>query len=294
MKRSVAFILLIWALLLFSCGERNNASSSSENGKTAVLFSSLAQVWLEAGGSVDITVGETIKRGFAPEGTPLVDDGAGKTINTELLLSYKPSLVICSSDITAQAEVADILEKNGIEVIRLHIEGFEDYLSALDIMTDITGNKAAYENAVNKLGASIRTLLQSEEVKAIWGTEILFVRAGSTAPSTKSKTSEDHFAAAMLSEMGCVNIADGAPVSELGMEAILASDPEYIFFSLMGDEEAARANVESLLASEAWSALTAVKEGNAVILPKELFHFKPCSRWGDAYEYLADILRDEE
>ncbi|MBQ8208775.1 MAG: ABC transporter substrate-binding protein [Clostridia bacterium] len=294
MKRFFAFILLISALLLFSCGERNNDSSSSEKGKTAVLFSSLAQVWLEAGGSIDITVGETTKRGFAPEGTLLVDDGAGKTINTELLLSYKPSLVICSSDIPAQAEVADILEKNGIEVIRLHIESFEDYLSALDIMTDITGNKAAYENAVNKLGASIRALLQSEEVKAISGTEILFVRAGSTASSTKSKTSEDHFAAAMLSEFGCINIADGAPVSELGMEAILASDPEYIFFSLMGDEESARANVESLLASEAWSALTAVKEGKAVILPKELFHFKPCSRWGEAYEYLADILTGEE
>ncbi len=63
--------------------------------KVAVLFSSLADVWQTAGGEVAITVGESVERGFVPEGTPLVDGGAGKTINQELLLSYEPDFVIC-------------------------------------------------------------------------------------------------------------------------------------------------------------------------------------------------------
>lgn len=291
MKRLFILLLLIGALLAVSCGKGGDLPKDEE--RTAVLFSSLAEIWTEAGGKIHITVGETVERSFAPEGTLLVDDGAGKSINTELLLSYRPTRVICSSDIPAQAEAAELLSANGIEVISLRVECFSDYLSALDIMTDITGNKAAYENAVSVLGKHIDGLLKSERINELSGTRILFMRAGSTESSTKSKTTQDHFAAAMLSKMGCVNIADDAPLSELGMEAILYADPEYIFFSTMGDEEAARKNITSLLSSDAWSALSAVKEGRVIILPKELFHFKPCSRWGEAYDHLADALTGE-
>ena len=33
--------------------------------------------------------------------------------------------------------------------------------------------------------------------------------------------------------------------------------------------------------------------GRYVILPGELFHYKPNKRWGESYEYLADILYPE-
>ena len=49
-----------------------------EKPKTvAVLFSSFAEVWTLAGGNVDITVGESVERGFADEKSVLVDSGAG-------------------------------------------------------------------------------------------------------------------------------------------------------------------------------------------------------------------------
>ena len=38
---------------------------------------------------------------------------------------------------------------------------------------------------------------------------------------------------------------------------------------------------------------TAVKNGNLVVLPKELFHYKPNDRWDDSYEYLAKIIYPE-
>ena len=53
--------------------------------RVAVLFSSFAQVWELAGGKVDITVGESVERGFASQDAVLVDGGAGKTINSEAL-----------------------------------------------------------------------------------------------------------------------------------------------------------------------------------------------------------------
>lgn len=272
------------------------ADTSEENnkvwtGKTAVLFSSLAEIWKEAGGDIDITVGETVERGFAASGVALVDDGAGKTVNTELLLSLEPELVICSADIPAQVEAAQVVQKAGIKTLVLHVESFSDYLDALERMTEITGNSGAYNKGL-ELKSRIDEIISDPSLTAAKQPKILFVRAGSTDSSTKAKDASDHFACAMLEELGCVNIISEAPLLAEGLntEAVLAADPDFIFFSLMGNETAARDHVGELIGTDAWQQLTAVKEGRTFILPKELFHFKPCSRWGEAYEYLADLL----
>jgi iron complex transport system substrate-binding protein len=73
----------------------------------------------------------------------------------------------------------------------------------------------------------------------------------------------------------------------------MARDPDFIFFATMGDEAAAKAHIENLLAQEGWRELTAVREGNWVFLPRDLFHFKPNARWAQAYGYLAKLLYPE-
>lgn len=269
-----------------------NAATVPKNA--AVLFSSLAEAWVEAGGEISITVGETVERGIASPGVKLVDNGAGKTINTEALLAYSPDVVIVSADIPAQVEVAKLCAMAGIPTLELRIESFTDYLYALDRMTELTGNTAAYDNGL-KLKSEIDGILESPQIKALDRPEILFVRAGSTDASTKAKRGSDHFACAMLEEMGCVNVLDKAPIlaDGLNMEAMIAADPDYIFFSIMGDETSARAHIDAILSDDIWQTLTAVREGRTYILPKELFHFKPNARWGEAYRYLADLLTGE-
>ena len=297
------FIFLMALLLLFpayagaavftdDAGVSFSIDAPPEN--TAVLFSSFAEIYRAAGGEVKITVRESIDRGFAPEDAYPVDEGAGKQINAELLIAAKPDLVICSMDIAAQAETAALLNRAGIPAAQFRVECFEDYLRVLKIMCDITGNGQSYTLYGEKQRAGIEKLLQESKNYSA-SPDILFVRAGSTADSTKPKSSKEHFAAMMLKELGCVNIADEVPAGgTLSMESILEKDPDYIFFSLMGNEEAARANVETMLADGLWSSLTAVREGRYEILPRELFHFKPNMRWEEAYRYLYEIVREEK
>ena len=283
MKRMLALLLCL--MILGGCAPQ--AANTEEC--VAVLFSSYVPMWQQAGGRVDITVGESVERGFVPEGTPLVDAGAGKSINVELLLSHKPTLVIYSTDIPAQVEAAELLKKSGIEVRGYHVESYEDYRAA---MLDMAKGSEKTEQTLSAIDARIAAAKDSCKGKS---PEILFVRAGSSASSTKAKLPEDHFVCAMLEELGCVNIAQNAPIllDGLSMEEILKQQPEHIFFSMMGDETAARQNIEEILKSEPWQALSAVQEGRVHILPKELFHFKPNERWGESYEYLADILSGE-
>ena len=255
----------------------------------AVLLSSLADLWITAGGTVDITVGETVERGFADETAILVDDGAGKTVNLEALVAAEPDFVIYSADLSGQLECAEMLRSAGIPAAGFHVETFEDYLRVLKICTDILGTPERYARYGTDLKAEIDGMIaEAREVQV----SVLFVRAGSSAKYTKAKTAENHFVCAMLKELGTFNIAEKAPIllDGLSTEEILISDPDFILFTTMGDESAGQAYMESLVSDPVWKTLTAVKTGRVYQLPKELFQFKPNARWAEAYRYLIELL----
>lgn len=259
--------------------------------KVAVLLSSLADLWITAGGKVDITVGESIERGFAEEGVILVDDGAGKTIDLEGLIAAEPDFVLYASDIAGQLECADALKAAGIPAAGFAVETFSDYLNLLKICTDILGTPENFEIYGVQLEAKVNDLIslaRNQENQP----NILFVRAGSTAKVTKAKTAENHFACVMLKELGTFNIAEAAPVllDGLSMEEILLADPDVMLYTTMGDESAGVAYMESLMADSVWQSLTAVKEGKVYQLPKDLFQYKPNARWDEAYAYLIELL----
>lgn len=279
----------VWYSFTDDTGEKVVLSRKPE--KVAVLFSSFADIWQCAGGKTDITVGETVERGFADESALLVDAGAGKTVNTELLIEAQPDFVICSADIEGQAKVAKLLKSSGIPTARFRVESFEDYLRVLKICTDITQNKQAYKENGLQVQERINAMLTQISGEPSRKT-ILFIRAGSGASATKAKTAEQSFVCAMLKELGTYNIAENAPVllDGLSLEEILTADPDFIFISTMGKESAAKEYMDSLLTEPAWQALTAVKNNNYAYLPKELFQFKPNSRWDEAYAYLIDLI----
>lgn len=276
--------------LYFADSENEIITLYEKPKRVAVLFSSLCNVWQLAGGETAISVEESVERELCPSDVLLVSSGAGKTIDTELLISYEPDLVIYSPDVEAQKQCAELLSKQNINCVALRLDSFKDYLNALKICTAITGETENY----NTYGSSIEKEIESicEQNKELHGKEILFIRSGSSAQSAKAKKAEDNFAAKMLEELGCVNIADSAEIllDTLSIEEIIERDPEYIFVSLMGDENASKEYMNSLLQSDAWQTLSAVKEQKVYFLPKDLFQYKPCENWAKAYKYLSDIL----
>ena len=118
------------------------------------------------------------------------------------------------------------------------------------------------------------------------------MRAATSAKSTKAKRAEDHFVAAMLRDLGCINIADSAEIllDGLSIEYILREDPDIIFISSMGDEAAVRAYFDSVLESDLWQELRAVREGSYHYLSKDFSQYKPNAEWYSAYLELWEIL----
>ena len=261
----------------------------------AVLFSSLADVWVTAGGSVDVTVGETVERGFAQEGVTLVDAGAGhSSIDLETLVAAAPDLVIGTADYPCQAEACAFCAEHGIPAAALRIERFADYLSVLELFCQLTGHPENYEQYGTAVAERI-SAVRAQIPESADPPKVLFLRVGTSARSTKAKTAEQNFVCAMLDELGAENIADAAPVllDGLSLETVVQAQPDDIFLSPMGDETAAVAYGEALLSDPGWRDLTAVQAGNYRFLPKELFHFKPNARWDEAYRILAEALYPE-
>ena len=260
--------------------------------KTAVLFSSFAQIWTLCGGEIAVTVGESVERQFADSDVLLVDAGAGKSINEELLLAAQCDFVIGSADIPAQVQAIELLRRNGVNCALFSIESFEEYLAVLQIFSSVLENETAYEAYGTAVQAEINQIFENLPTKEQQPT-ILFIRSGASFSSAKAKTADSHFAAAMLRELGTYNIAEQAAVltDSLSTEEILIQNPDYIFISAMGDEDASVAYMQSLLQTDAWQQLQAVQQGKVIFLPKDLFQYKPNHRWAEAYRYLAEQIR---
>ena len=279
----------------FSDSTGQTVTLSHRPRTVAVLFSSYAQIWELAGGSISVTVGESIERGFAGEEALLVDTGAGKTIDLELLLSAQPDFVIGSADIAAQVDACRLSAQAGIPSALFQVDTFADYLNMLNICTQITGDTPAYMRYGTDVAKEIDTLLSQVEEAQLPKKSILFIRAGSQYSSTKAKRAPENFVCTMLEELGAHNIADDAPLllDGLSLEEILLRDPDYIFLTTMGSREAAVSYINDLFAQQGWRDLTAVRNGNYTFLDKELFHFKPNAQWGKAYSTLAQLLYPE-
>lgn len=268
---------------------------TDQPANVAVLTSSLADLWLVAGGTVNITVGESIQRELVEDHVLLVDQGAGKTINMEILLAAEPDLVLYSAELAGQRNCAPILAATGIPAAGYSLDDFEDYLRLLNCFTEILGTPERYQQYGMDVEGKIERIIASVHDHTNPPT-YLFVRAGSSANVTKAKTSRNHFVCRMLEDIGAVNIAEGSPqlLDDLSMEAVLAADPDYILYSVMGSGEDGMSYMDQLLDDPVWKSLSAVRQGRVYHLSKDLYQYKPNARWAEAYHRLVDLLYGEK
>ena len=308
--------LLLTGFLMFTLTACGDGSSSSEeptaqndaytftddtgtsvtvqkNPKQVVsLLGSYAETWLLAGGTLAGTTDDAVSERelTLPESTEII--GTVKEPNLEKVLALSPDFVILSADLEAHQDAAAVLRQAGIPCALFEVEHFADYLDMLKICTDLTGRTDLYE----KNGTDVQKKIEEVKSKIPEAGEqptILFLRAMSTTAKAKA---DDNMVCEMLREMGTQNIAESETslLEELSMEVILQKDPDYIFVTTMGDsEKALDALKEGIQSNPAWGSLSAVQNDRYIVLPKDLFHYKPNARWGESYEYLAKILYPE-
>lgn len=279
--------------LTFTDASGNQITLEAQPEKVVSCIGSYAEMWELSGGTLVGITNDAITENRVANADALANIGLNSEPNTEEILALQPDFVILSPNQKAHQQVAQVMEQAKVPYAFFEVETLEDYLATMKIFTQITGRDDLYQqNAASvqeKVDAIIEKCAQVEEKPTV-----LFIRAFSTGAKAKN---DDNMTGKMLADLGTDNIAarHESLLEELSMEAIIAENPDYIFVVTMGSssEKALEGLRNSIEANPAWSTLKAVQNDHYIVLPRELFHFKPNARWGEAYEYLAEILYPE-
>lgn len=280
MKRMI-LLLLILLMPLSAMAER-----------VVSLYGSFSEAWLQAGGELAGVTDDAVReRGLDVGGAQII--GTTKMPNLELVLALEPDWVILSADIAPQVQAQAVLEAAGVSCTAFRVDTWQDYAHMMDVFTQRTGRRDLYEAIIPPMEAEITRLTESAAEKE--GPKVLLVRAYSGGAKVKGR---DNPAGVMLADLGCVNVVELHPslLEELSPEAIIMEDPEWIFVTVMGgNEEDALDAVETTFGKNpAYRGLKAVQEDHIVVLPAELFHYKPNARWAESYRYLYQTLYSEQ
>lgn len=272
----------------FTDSLRNTVNLENKPQRVISLVGSYAETWILAGGELSGVTSDVIsERNLElPSQTKIV--GTIKDPNLEEIIDLSPDFVLLSSDIENHIKISETLKKTNIAFAFFKVEHFDDYLDMLDICTDITGKKELYKENGLAVKKDIDDILKKIDKND--NAEILLIRAFSSGAKAKD---DDNMACKILNDLGTINIASKHKtlLEELSIEEIILEDPDYIFVVTMGSNEKALKTLKSgIEKNPAWSKLSAVKNDRYIVLPKELFHYKPNVRWSESYEYIAKIL----
>lgn len=257
------------------------------------LMGSFAETWTLAGGELSGVTIDAVEERNMDLGPTVRIVGSVKTPNLEEILDVDPDLVIMSADIDGHVKAISVLEKAGITCAAFKVEVFSDYLNMLKLFTQITGRNDLYQKNGVAVGKEIERVV-SKVTDCVSRPTVLFLRAFSTGAKAKS---DDNMTGAMLKDLNTDNIASRhtSLLESISMEEVIMEDPDYIFVVTMGSDsqKALDALKKGIQSNPAWNRLSAVRNGRYIVLPRELFHYKPNARWGEAYEYLAEIIYPE-
>lgn len=259
--------------------------------RVVCLYNSFLDLWYEAGGTV---VGRIETKGKVPvqaENAELV--GTMSQVNVEKLLELKPDLVILRN-VHAQAELVPIFKENNIAYLATDYTNLDEFMKYYKIYTELNNRDDLFETKGKEILGKIEEI--KNKIPKDVNPKVLLLFGTSKRVSAKLPNSQ---VGAMLNDLGAVNIAYDAQLSEeemqtFSMEKIIQRDPDFIFVQTMGSVEKVQARMtEDVEKNPAWGSLRAVKEKKYIYLDKNLYLYKPNMRYAEAYEGLAKILYPE-
>ena len=266
-----------------------NAPTDPLDGITAdsrvvALSRSVAEMWLLAGGQLAGVPDDA--RGL--DGLDETAEGIGSLTQPDLerILALQPDLVMLTEDLPSHQQMRASLDEAQVPVLVVDVDSFDDYAQTLATLTTITGRDDLFDQNVTAVRAAIDEVLE-HAAQPDRGSYL----ALNVSPTTSRALGDDDFACAMLDDMGLSNAADDMTLDAPTPDAIATVDPDWVFVIYQGDlEQAQQAFQEAFSSDPAWSGLTSVQAGHVVVLPKDLFQYKPNARWASAYAYLSQVL----
>jgi iron complex transport system substrate-binding protein len=211
---------------------------------------------------------------------------AFETLNTELIVSMKPDLILAAEINTAEQVKA--LEDLGLTVYYLkNPTTLEELYVNLEIVAQLTGRESEAAALVESLKARVAAV--DEKIAPLSSRMNVFYELDATDPAKPYTVGKGTFITLLIDRAGGTNIAgelDGYP--QLSLEQVVVADPAVI---ILGDS-AYGITPESIASRPGWENLSAVKNNQIFPFDDNLVS-RPGPRLVDGLEALAKLLHPE-
>ena len=256
--------------------------------KTAQRIVSLAPSITEdlfAVGAGNQVVGRDAYSDYPREAKAATDIGpTNEALNTELIVSLKPDLIIAAGINTAEQVKA--LEALGLIVYYMsNPVTLEEMYANLKMIAQLTGHEADAATLIDSL--KVRVAAIDQKIAPLSSRISVFYEIDGTDPAKPYTAGKGTFITTLIERAGGSSIAaniDGYP--QLSLEQVVAADPAFI---ILGDS-AFGVTPASTAARPGWQNLSAVKSGKVVPFDDNLLS-RPGPRLVDGLEALAKLLR---
>ncbi|MEP6896648.1 MAG: cobalamin-binding protein [Chloroflexota bacterium] len=207
-------------------------------------------------------------------------------LNTELIISLKPDLVL-AAEINTADQVKE-LESLGLTVYYLkNPTTLEELYTNINIVAQLTGHESDSAKLVDGLKARVATV--DAKIATVTEKPSVFYELDATDPAKPYTAGKGAFITTLIERAGGTNIAgdvDGYP--QFSLEQVVAANPNFI---ILGDA-AYGITTESVAARPGWSGLDAVKNNQVVPFDDNLAS-RPGPRLVDGLEALAKLLHPD-
>lgn len=223
-----------------------------------------------------------------PEAAKAATDigSAFEALNTELIVSLKPDLILAAEINTADQVKA--LEDLGLTVYYLkNPVTLEELYSNVDIVAQLTGHEDDAAQLIDDLKARVAAV--DAKISTATETPTVFYELDATDPAKPYTVGKGTFITLLIERAGGQNIAgDLDKYPQLSLEQVVAADPDFI---ILGDS-AYGITPESVASRPGWDGLSAVTNNQVFPFDDNLVS-RPGPRLVDGLEALAKLLHPE-
>jgi len=238
-------------------------------------------------GAGDQVIGRDTLSDYPEAAKAITDIGSAfEALNTELIVSLKPDLIIAAEVNTPEQVKA--LEDLGLNVYYLkNPTTLEELYTNVEIVAQLTGHETDAATLIESLKARVAAV--DEKIVPLSSRLSVFYELDGTDPAKPYTAGKGTFITLLIDRAGGYNIAsdiDGYP--QLSLEQVVAADPAFI---ILGDS-AYGVTPELVAARPGWENLSAVKSGQVLPFDDNLLS-RPGPRLVDGLEALAKLLRPD-
>jgi iron complex transport system substrate-binding protein len=277
-----------FAPLSFTDGLGHKITLESPARRVVSLAPSNTEILFAVGAGAQM-IGRDSFSDYPAEAGNVPDIGGGFTaLNTELILSKKPDLVL-AAPLTPPEQIAD-LQNVGLPVFVVpNPKTFTELYANLQTVGRLTGHEADAATLIDALKGRVDAVART--LAGATQKPLIYYELDATDPNAPYTSGPGTFVALLIDEAGGTNF--GANLNgewvQVSVEELLAKQPDLI---VLGDHTYGGVTPEQVASRTGWQALKAVQQQKVFIFDDNLVS-RPGPRLVDGLEAMARLLHPE-